>query len=116
MFPHPSRCGAPSVLSSAPSSFPPRLVGDSGGRPGRSLFPIPPPPVRLSASPDTLGFVADDGLGGEMVKDSPVVAPSVEPGAGRGGENGGESRPLVFLRGEVGGDSPMTWSRLGKFA
>ena len=51
-----------------------------------------------------------------MVKDRPVIVASIEPGVGREGEDGGESNPLVVLLGEVGGDSPMTWSRLGKFA
>lgn len=50
------------------------------------------------------------------MNDLPVIIDSIEPGVGRGGEGGGESSPLVSLRGDVGGDSPMTWSRLGKFA
>jgi len=50
------------------------------------------------------------------VKDPPAITAPIEPGVGRGGEDGGESNPLVFLQGEVGGDSPITWSRLGKFA
>ena len=51
-----------------------------------------------------------------MVKDPLAIATSIEPGVGRGGEDGGDSNPLMILTGEVGGDSPMTWSRLGKFA
>ena len=50
------------------------------------------------------------------MKDPPVMVAPIEAGVGRGGEVGSESGPLVSLRGEVGGDSPMTWSRLGKFA
>ena len=51
-----------------------------------------------------------------MVNDPPVTVDSIETGLGHEGEDGGESDPPVFLRGEVGGDNPMTWSRLGKFA
>ena len=51
-----------------------------------------------------------------MVNDPPVIVAPIEPGVGCGGEDGGESNPLVFLCGDVGGDSPITWSRLGKFA
>lgn len=50
------------------------------------------------------------------MKDPLVIVDSIETGVGREGEDGGESSPLVFLRGEVGGDSPITWSRLGRFA
>lgn len=50
------------------------------------------------------------------MKDSPVIVDSIEAAVWREGEDGGESNPLVFLRGEVGGDSPITWSRLGRFA
>ena len=50
------------------------------------------------------------------MKDSPTIVDSIETGVGRKGEDGGVSNPLVLLRGEVGGDSPVTWSRLGKFA
>jgi len=72
---------------------------------------VPNPP-----SPVTMNLVTDDGFCGAMVKDSPVIVDSIEVGVWCGGEDGGESNPLVFLRGEVGGDSPITWSRLGKFA
>lgn len=50
------------------------------------------------------------------MKDPPVIVDPIEAGIWRGGEEGGESSPLVTLWGEVGGDSPMTSSRLGKFA
>lgn len=91
-------------------------MGDDDNRPGRSFMPVRLPPLRNSASPMTLGLVTNDGLGGDTVKDPSVIAAPIEAGVGRKGEDGGESSPLVFLRGEVGGDSPMTWSRLGKFA
>ena len=47
------------------------------------------------------------------MKDPPLI---VEAGAGRGGEDVGGSNPLLSLPGEAGGDNPVTWSRLGKFA
>ena len=50
------------------------------------------------------------------MRDLPVIVDPTEAGVGREGEDRYESTPLVTLRGEVGGDSPTTWSRLGKFA
>lgn len=49
------------------------------------------------------------------MKDPPVIVDSIEASVGCEGEKGGKSVPLVSLRGEVGGDNPMTWSRFGRF-
>lgn len=106
--------GVPS-FSWTVSSFPLPFVGDSRNRPARSFTPVPPP-VRRFASPETPGFVIEGGFEEGMVKESPVIVDSIEKGVGREGEDGGESSPLVSLRGDVGGDKPMTWSRVGKFA
>lgn len=72
--------------------------------------------MRRPASPEPLGFVIKGGFRGGIVKEPPVSVDSIEIGVGREGEDGGESSPLASLEGEVGGDSPMTWSRLGRFA
>ena len=42
------------------------------------------------------------------MKDPPAIVDSIETSVGREGEDGGESSPVVFLRGDVGGDSPIT--------
>jgi len=111
-------CGAstPSVLPPVVLPSSQRFVGDSGNGLGKSFIPIRPPPPRGSPSPVILGSVSKDDFRGVMVKDSPVIVDSIETGIWRGGEDGGESSPLMLLRGEVGGDNPIAWSRWGRFA